>query len=52
MPLPLLEEAMAKLPSTRFRQGYGMTETSPLLTVLEYEDHFGPGGDIGGQARC
>ncbi len=42
MPLPLLEEAMAKLPNTRFRQGYGMTETSPLLTVLEHEDHFGP----------
>jgi long-chain acyl-CoA synthetase len=32
---------MAKLPATRFRQGYGMTEASPLLTILEYEDHFG-----------
>ena len=42
MPLPLLKETMAKLPNTRFRQGYGMTETSPLLTVLEHEDHFGP----------
>ena len=41
MPLPLLQEAMAKLEGTRFRQGYGMTETSPLLTVLQYEDHFG-----------
>lgn len=41
MPLPLLKSAMGKLPATRFRQGYGMTETSPLLTVLEYEDHFG-----------
>ena len=41
MPLPLVKEAMEKLPLTRFRQGYGMTETSPLITVLEYEDHFG-----------
>jgi long-chain acyl-CoA synthetase len=41
MPLPLLHDAMAKLPGTRFRQGYGMTETAPLLTVLDYEDHFG-----------
>ncbi|HTS78357.1 MAG TPA: long-chain fatty acid--CoA ligase [Bryobacteraceae bacterium] len=41
MPLPLLKEAMAKLPGTTFRQGYGMTETSPLITVLDYEDHFG-----------
>ena len=41
MPLPLLKEAMGKLPGARFRQGYGMTETSPLLTVLQYEDHFG-----------
>jgi long-chain acyl-CoA synthetase len=41
MPTPLLKSAMGKLPSTRFRQGYGMTEASPLLTVLDYEDHFG-----------
>ncbi|SRR5579883_301336 len=41
MPLPLLKSAMGKLPQTRFRQGYGMTEASPLLTVLDYEDHFG-----------
>jgi long-chain acyl-CoA synthetase len=42
MPLPLLEEAMRKMPDIQFRQGYGMTETSPLLTVLEHQDHFGP----------
>jgi long-chain acyl-CoA synthetase len=41
MPLPLLKDAMAKLGQAQFRQGYGMTETSPLLTVLLYEDHFG-----------
>ncbi len=41
MPLPLISTAMAKLPATRFRQGYGLTEASPLLTLLDYEDHFG-----------
>ncbi len=41
MPTPLLKAAMGKLPGTRFRQGYGMTETSALLTLLDYEDHFG-----------
>lgn len=40
MPTPLIHAAMAKLPKTRFRQGYGMTEASPLLTILNYEDHF------------
>jgi len=42
MPVPLLEEAMRMMPNVQFRQGYGMTETSPLLTLLEHEDHFGP----------
>jgi long-chain acyl-CoA synthetase len=41
MPLPLLKSAMGKLPQTQFKQGYGMTEASPLLTLLDYEDHFG-----------
>jgi len=41
MPTPLLKSAMGKLPGTHFKQGYGMTEASPLLTVLEYDDHFG-----------
>src|SRR5260370_34875011 len=41
MATPLLKSAMGKLPSTRFRQGYGLTEASPLLTILDYEDHFG-----------
>ena len=38
MPLPLLREAMAKL-ECGFAQGYGLTEASPLLTVLAPEDH-------------
>ncbi len=42
MPLRLIRDAIAKLPHAHFRQGYGLTETSPLMTVLEYEDHFGP----------
>jgi len=41
MPLPLLKEAMGKQSHAQFRQGYGMTETAPLLTALHYEDHFG-----------
>jgi acyl-CoA synthetase (AMP-forming)/AMP-acid ligase II len=43
MPRTLLDDAMGKLPSTRFRQAYGLTEASPMLTLLEHEDHFGPG---------
>ncbi len=42
MPLPLIEEAMSRLPHARFHQGYGMTETSPLLTALDHENHSGP----------
>src|SRR5579872_5662242 len=49
MPTPLLKTAMGKLPSTRFRQGYGMTEASPLLTLLDYEDHFGDAVASGGK---
>ena len=39
MPLPLLEVAMRKFPNCGFIQGYGMTETSPILTVLTIADH-------------
>jgi len=38
MPLDLLRRAMDRF-GRCFRQGYGLTETSPLLTVLEPEDH-------------
>jgi long-chain acyl-CoA synthetase len=42
MPLPVLRDAMAKMPQTRFQQHYGMTETSPTISVLAFEDHTGP----------
>jgi long-chain acyl-CoA synthetase len=38
MPLPLLHAARKKF-GCDFRQGYGMTETSPLLTILRPEEH-------------
>ena len=38
MPLPLLKQATEKF-RCEFAQGYGMTEVSPLLTVLAPEDH-------------
>ncbi len=41
MPAPLIELAMRKLPHVEFIQAYGMTETSPVLTVLRHEDHRG-----------
>ena len=39
----LLDRAMARLPGVRFRQAYGMTELSPLATLLLPEDHVGAG---------
>ena len=39
----LLNRAMARLPDVRFRQAYGMTELSPLATLLLPEDHVGAG---------
>jgi long-chain acyl-CoA synthetase len=37
----VLDRAMERLPGVRFRQGYGMTELSPLGTLLPPEDHVG-----------
>jgi long-chain acyl-CoA synthetase len=39
----LLDRAMARLPGVRFMQAYGMTELSPLATILSPEDHAGEG---------
>jgi long-chain acyl-CoA synthetase len=41
MPGPLIELAMRKLPHVEFIQAYGMTEVSPVLTVLRHQDHQG-----------
>lgn len=39
MPEPLLREFMEALPSARLLQSYGMTELSPVVTILGWRDH-------------
>ena len=39
----LLDRAMARLPGVNFVQAYGMTELSPVATVLMPEDQIGAG---------
>jgi acyl-CoA synthetase (AMP-forming)/AMP-acid ligase II len=39
MPLELLKEAVRTMPTTKFLQFYGMTETSGTISVLPSEDH-------------
>ena len=41
MPKALLEPALKMFPNAKFRQGYGMTETSPAITSLAPEYHDG-----------
>lgn len=43
MPVELLKYAMKRLPNVEFAQGYGQTESSPLLTSLQHEDHITEG---------
>lgn len=40
MPEALLDEMMAALPAARFVQSYGMTELSPVVTILGWRDHL------------
>lgn len=40
MPEAILDEMMAALPNVRFAQAYGMTELSPVVTLLGPEDHL------------
>ena len=40
MPEFVLTECMRRLPSVRFAQSYGMTELSPVATMLGPEDHM------------
>lgn len=39
MPPELLRRAMAAFPGVRFGQAFGMTEASPILTILPPDDH-------------
>jgi len=39
MPVELLKKAAKGMPATRFFQAYGMTEASPVLTLLKPRDH-------------
>lgn len=39
----VLDRASAALPQTRFTQAYGMTELSPIATLLHWTDHIGNG---------
>lgn len=39
MPVPWLRSAIEFFPNARFCQAYGLTETSPILTILPDSDH-------------
>jgi acyl-CoA synthetase (AMP-forming)/AMP-acid ligase II len=47
MTLAILNEAMEKLPSTKFIHAYGQTELGPLATILEPEYHSVEGAESG-----
>ena len=40
MSTELLKKTMTMLPTTRLIQAYGMTEASPILTLLNWRDHI------------
>ena len=54
MPVELLKKSMAAFPGCEFIQGYGQTESSPLLTTLMPEDHVteGPASVVRRLASC
>jgi len=52
MPEALLRDAMAKLPGVRFLQSYGMTELSPVATVLTPDYHVFEGPKAGKTASA
>jgi long-chain acyl-CoA synthetase len=45
MPVELLKRAMKVFPGVEFFQGYGQSESSPLLTALMPEDHITEGDE-------
>lgn len=53
MPEAVLQECLRRLPHTRFAQSYGMTELSPVATMLSPEDHRldGPPGRLRSAGR-
>jgi len=50
MPEPLLREFMEALPFVRMLQSYGMTELSPVVTILGWRDHL-PSAASSGRLR-
>lgn len=52
MPEALLRDAMRKMPNVAFLQSYGMTELSPVATVLEPKFHVFEGPDAGRTASA
>jgi long-chain acyl-CoA synthetase len=53
MPEPVLQECLRRLPHVRFAQSYGMTELSPVATMLGAEHHTldGPPGRLRSAGR-
>ena len=47
VPTQMLEDLEKAIPSCRAIQGYGLTETSPLLTLMDLESHIGKRGSMG-----
>jgi acyl-CoA synthetase (AMP-forming)/AMP-acid ligase II len=47
VPVTMLEDLEKAIPSCRAIQGYGLTETSPLLTLMTEESHAEKRGSIG-----
>ena len=47
VPTQMLEEFEKAVPSCRAIQGYGLTETSPLLTLMSLDEHAAKRGSIG-----
>lgn len=46
MPVELLKLVMKSMPHTKLAQAYGMTEASPILTLLKAEDHVLNGTEL------
>lgn len=40
MPAPWIKKTIEAFPCVQFAQGYGLTETAPLLTMLDHQSHI------------